>query len=154
PPCRSRLRLNRGDGRDWALPRRVSRQLGSLGGRGAPRRAHEIIAKPCRGGDLQAVGRLFWFELQDFFAGFGAPAVVSPGAHSSWPPPRHVDRFARGQCIRLLVTSAHAVLRYRPRGVSKTPGSPRRRRRWPVKPPPTGANGRDAGPVDPKGSRV
>ena len=36
--------------------------------------------------------------------------------------------------IRLLVTSAHAVLHYRPRGVSKTPGSPPRRRRWPVKP--------------------
>src|SRR5262249_2835088 len=49
PPCRSRLRLNRGDGRDWALPRRVSRQLGSLGGGGAPRRAHELIAKPCCG---------------------------------------------------------------------------------------------------------
>jgi len=51
PPCGSRLRLNRGDGRDRGLPRRISRQLGSLGGRGAPRRAHDIIAKPCRGGD-------------------------------------------------------------------------------------------------------
>jgi hypothetical protein len=76
-PCRSRLRLNRGDGRDWALPRRVSRQLGSLGERGAPRRAHEIIAKPCRGGDLQAVGRLFRLELQDLSAGLGAQAFLS-----------------------------------------------------------------------------
>ncbi len=77
PPCRSRLRLNRGDGRDWALPPRVSRQLGSLGRRGAPRRAHEIIAKPCRGDDLQAVGRLFRLELQDLSAGLGAQAILS-----------------------------------------------------------------------------
>src|SRR5262249_60553957 len=76
-PCRSRLRLNRGDGRDWALPRRFSRQLGSLGGRGAPRRAYDIVAKPCRGGDLQAVGRLFLLALQDLSAGLGAQAVLS-----------------------------------------------------------------------------
>src|SRR5262249_54493716 len=34
PPLAS---SHRGDGRDWVLPRRVSRQVGSLGGRGAPR---------------------------------------------------------------------------------------------------------------------
>src|SRR3989442_913570 len=49
----------------------------SLGGRGAPRRAHEIIAKPCRGRDLQAVGRLFRLELQDLSACLSAQAVLS-----------------------------------------------------------------------------
>jgi hypothetical protein len=76
-PCRSRLRFNRGDGRDRRLPRRISRQLGSLAGRGAPRQAHEIIAKLCRGGDLQAISGLFRLELQDLSAGLGAQAVLS-----------------------------------------------------------------------------
>ena len=39
--------------------------------------APEIIAKPCHGGDLQAVGRLFRLELQDLPAGLGAQAVLS-----------------------------------------------------------------------------
>jgi MPBQ/MSBQ methyltransferase len=47
------------------------------GGRGAPRRAHDIIAKPCRGHDRQAVGRLLRLELQDLSAGLGAQTVLS-----------------------------------------------------------------------------
>src|SRR5437870_157882 len=62
--------------------------------------APEIIAKPCHGGDLQAVGRLFRLELQDLSAGLGAQAILSAtmGTFFTFLLPYH---FLRWLTVRL-----------------------------------------------------
>ena len=59
------------------MPRRILCEPTPLGGIGTSRWAHDIAAKRCRDGDLQAVGRLFRGELQDLSAGLGAQTVLN-----------------------------------------------------------------------------